>query len=52
MLPTLVPEPVRRPGWIYEGMVEGWRIVVYEHGARVLLVGRNGVDHARRFGPR
>jgi bifunctional non-homologous end joining protein LigD len=49
MQPTLVREPFHRPGWIYEEKVDGWRILAYKHGARVRLLSRNRVDHARRF---
>jgi bifunctional non-homologous end joining protein LigD len=42
-------EPFHRPGWIFEEKVDGWRCVAYKDGARVRLVSRNGVDHARRF---
>jgi len=49
MQPTLVPEPFHRPGWIYEEKVDGWQILAYKHGARVRLLSRNRVDHARRF---
>ena len=47
--PTGIPfQPFTRPGWIYEEKVDGWRILAYKDGARVRLVRRNGVDHARR----
>jgi bifunctional non-homologous end joining protein LigD len=49
MQPTLVREPFHRPGWIYEEKVDGWRILAYKHGARVRLLSRNRIDHARRF---
>ena len=49
MAPTLVREPFRRAGWVYEEKVDGWRIVAYKDGDRVRLVRRNGVDHTRRF---
>lgn len=49
MIPTLVPEPFHRPGWVYEEKVDGWRILAYKDGARVRLLSRNRVDHARRF---
>jgi bifunctional non-homologous end joining protein LigD len=49
MIPTLVPEPFHRDGWIYEEKVDGWRILAYKDGARVRLLSRNRVDHARRF---
>jgi len=46
MAPTLVREPFRRDGWVYEEKVDGWRILAYE---RVRLVSRNGRDHTGRF---
>ena len=49
MSPTLVRSPFRRPGWVYEEKVDGWRIIAYKDGARVRLLSRKGVDHARRF---
>jgi bifunctional non-homologous end joining protein LigD len=49
MAPTLVREPFRREGWIYEEKVDGWRMLAYKDGPRVRLVSRNGVDHTRRF---
>jgi bifunctional non-homologous end joining protein LigD len=49
MIPTLVTEPFHRPGWVYEEKVDGWRILAYKDGARVRLLSRNRVDHARRF---
>jgi bifunctional non-homologous end joining protein LigD len=49
MAPTLVRHPFHRPGWVYEGTVDGWRIVAYRDGACVRLLSRHGVDHARRF---
>jgi bifunctional non-homologous end joining protein LigD len=49
MIPTLVHKPFHRPGWSYEEKVDGWRILAYKHGARVRLLSRNGIDHARRF---
>jgi hypothetical protein len=30
MIPTLVPKPFHHPGWIYEGKVDGWRILAYK----------------------
>jgi hypothetical protein len=29
MAPTFVREPVDRDGWVYEEMVDGWRIIAY-----------------------
>jgi bifunctional non-homologous end joining protein LigD len=49
MIPTLVPKPFHRDGWVYEEKVDGWRILAYKDGARVRLLNRTGVDHARRF---
>ena len=49
MQPTLVPKPFHRPGWIYEEKVDCWRMLAYKDGARVRLLSRNRVDHARRF---
>jgi bifunctional non-homologous end joining protein LigD len=49
MIPTLVPKPFHRPGWIYEEKVDGWRILAYKYGGRVRLLSRTGVDHAKRF---
>ena len=48
MIPTLVPRPFHRDGWIYEEKVDGYRMPAYQDGARVRLVSRNGVDHTRR----
>jgi bifunctional non-homologous end joining protein LigD len=47
MAPTLVREPFHRPGLVYEEKVDGWRILAYKAGVR--LVSRNGCDHTRRF---
>jgi bifunctional non-homologous end joining protein LigD len=49
MIPTLVCEPFHREGWVYEEKVDGWRILAYKDGARVRLLSRTGVDHAKRF---
>jgi hypothetical protein len=49
MAPTLVRESFHRDGWVYEGKVDGWRMLAYKDGQRVRLVSRNGVDHTRRF---
>jgi len=42
MIPTLVPEPFHRDGWVYEEKVDGWRILAYKDGALVRLLSRNG----------
>src|SRR5215470_15049873 len=49
MAPTLVREPFRREGWVFEEKVDGWRMVAYKDDDHVQLVSRNGVDHTRRF---
>jgi bifunctional non-homologous end joining protein LigD len=49
MIPTQVPEPFHRDGWVYEEKVDGWRILAYKDGARARLLSRTGVDHAKRF---
>ena len=49
MIPTQVPEPFHRDGWVYEEKVDGWRIVAYKDRDRVRLVRRHSVDHTRRF---
>ena len=46
MVPTLVREPFRRPGWVYEEKVDGWRMMAYKDGASVRLLSRTGVDYA------
>jgi hypothetical protein len=30
MIPTQVPEPFHRDGWVYEEKVDGWRIWAYK----------------------
>src|SRR5262245_32278384 len=49
MIPTLVPEPLHRPGWVYEEKVDGYRMLAYREGKRVRLVSLNDVDHSKRF---
>jgi bifunctional non-homologous end joining protein LigD len=49
MAPTLVRDPFHRPGWVYEEKVDGWRFLAYKDSARVRLLSRTGVDHAKRF---
>jgi bifunctional non-homologous end joining protein LigD len=49
MIPTQVPEPFHRDGWVYEEKVDGWRILAYKDGNRVRLVSRTGVEHSKRF---
>jgi bifunctional non-homologous end joining protein LigD len=49
MHPAQVREPFHREGWVYEGKVDGWRILAYKDGSRVRLLSRSDVDHAKRF---
>ncbi len=49
MAPTLVREPFRRDGWVFEEKVDGWRILAYKDRERVRLVSRNGRDLTPRF---
>lgn len=49
MLATLVPQPVNRPGWVYEEKYDGDRILAYKEGDRVLLLSRNQKDRTERF---
>ena len=49
MIPSQVPDPFHRDGWVYEEKVDGWRILAYKDGPSVRLLSRNGIDHARRF---
>ena len=38
------------PPWLgLRGTVDGYRMLAYRDGARVRLMSRNGVDHARRY---
>jgi bifunctional non-homologous end joining protein LigD len=49
MAATQVPRPFRRPGWVYEEKVDGWRVLAYKNAAGVRLMSRNGRDLTRRF---
>lgn len=49
MLATLVAEPFRAPGWIFQEKYDGDRILAYKEGARVRLLSRNGKDRTERF---
>jgi bifunctional non-homologous end joining protein LigD len=49
MLATLVPEPVNRPGWVYEEKYDGDRMLAYKEGDRVRLLSRNQKDRTERF---
>jgi len=49
MLPSLVPQPFDRPGWVYEEKYDGDRMLAYKEGDRVRLLTRNGIDRAPDF---
>src|SRR6202040_3753991 len=49
MLATLVSEPFHRPGWVYEEKYDGYRILAYKEGDRVLLSSRNAKDRTESF---
>jgi bifunctional non-homologous end joining protein LigD len=49
MLATLVKEPFNRPGWVYEEKYDGYRILAYKEGTKVMLLSRNAKDRTARF---
>lgn len=49
MLATLVRQPFDRPGWIYEEKYDGFRVLAYKEGSRVLLLSRNQKDRTETF---
>jgi bifunctional non-homologous end joining protein LigD len=49
MIPTLVPKPFHREGWVYEEKVDGYRLLAFKKGTTVRLISRHGVDHAHRY---
>ena len=49
MIPTLVPKPFHRDGWVYEEKVDGYRMLAYKEGPHVRLVSRHGIDHVHRY---
>jgi bifunctional non-homologous end joining protein LigD len=44
MLATLVQQPFRRPGWVYEEKYDGIRALAYRRGSDVRLISRNMLD--------
>lgn len=49
MQPTLIDEPFRRDGWVFEEKIDGWRMLAFKDGDDVRLVSRQGHDHTKRF---
>jgi len=49
MLATLVKEPFDKPGWVYEEKYDGYRILAYKEGRRVMLLSRNANDRTGTF---
>jgi bifunctional non-homologous end joining protein LigD len=49
MLATLVPEPFRRPGWVFEEKYDGIRALAYRRGKDVRLISRNMLDLTAGF---
>jgi len=37
MAPTLIREPFHRAGWVCEEKIDGWRMLAYKDGFRVLV---------------
>src|SRR5262249_9712507 len=46
---TLTPEPLDRPGWVYEEKYDGIRAVAYREKGAVRLVSRNLIDRTDGF---
>jgi hypothetical protein len=38
MIPTLVPNPFHRDGWVYEEQADGYLMLAYKGGPRVCLL--------------
>jgi bifunctional non-homologous end joining protein LigD len=49
MLATLVPKPVQKEGWVYEEKYDGYRILAYKEGSRVMLLSRNAKERTATF---
>jgi len=49
MLATLVKDPLRQRGWVYEEKYDGFRILAYKEGRRVTLLSRNAKDRTAHF---
>lgn len=49
MLATLVKEPFQRAGWVYEEKYDGFRILAYKEGEKIMLLSRNSKDRTERF---
>jgi bifunctional non-homologous end joining protein LigD len=46
---TQVATPFHRPGWVYEEKVDGYRIAATKAADGTRLIGRNGIQHTKRF---
>jgi bifunctional non-homologous end joining protein LigD len=49
MLATLVPKPFQKEGWVYEEKYDGYRILAYKEGSRVILLSRNAKERTATF---
>jgi ATP-dependent DNA ligase len=49
MQPTLVSRPFHHDGWVYEGKVDGYRMVASKDRRAVKRISRQGKDHTIRF---
>ncbi|MFT4155171.1 DNA ligase D [Parafilimonas sp.] len=49
MLCTLVKEPFTAPGWLFENKFDGYRIVAFKEGRKVMLRSRSGLDYTARY---
>jgi bifunctional non-homologous end joining protein LigD len=49
MLATLIPKPFQKEGWVYEEKYDGYRILAYKEGSRVILLSRNAKERTATF---
>jgi hypothetical protein len=45
----MLRKPFHRPGWVYEGKCDEWRMLAFKDGRHIRLVSRQQVDHTDRF---